>query len=105
MIKIFPGSPNLAEDPRLPGRSAPLPLRLGARKSVQGNHPPDGSPSLFAHLFRGTLRVPFSLWGLLAPTPRRKLLKKLEQNFYVLLGFGSLWDKASSNSSAALTAS
>ena len=33
----------------------------------------------------GTLRVPFGLWGLLAPTPRRKLLKKLEQNFYVLL--------------------
>ena len=31
---------------------------------------------------------PFGLWGLLAPTPRRKLLKKLEQNFYVLLTFG-----------------
>ena len=60
--------------------------------------------------FGGTLCVPFGLWGLLArnagrpllslrdisptpwgnlPAPRRKLLKKLEQNFYVLLTFGS----------------
>ena len=61
--------------------------------------------------FGGTLCVPFGLWGLLArnagrpllslrdisptlwgnlPTPRRKLLKKLEQNFYVLLAFGAV---------------
>ena len=35
--------------------------------------------------FWGTLRVPLCLWGLLAPIPRRKLLKKLEQNLYVVV--------------------
>ena len=32
----------------------------GDRKSVRANHPPDGPPSLFAHLSGGTLRVPIS---------------------------------------------
>ena len=36
---------------------------------------------------RERFAFPFGLWGLLAPTPRRKLLKKLEQNFYVFLCF------------------
>ena len=51
----------------------PYTRRLGARKSVQGNHPLDGSPSLFAHLSRGTLRVPF-LRGLRARNAGRPLL-------------------------------
>ena len=52
--------------------------------------PLGGTPSLFAHLSGGTLRVPFSLWGApRPPDPLRKLLKKLEQNFYVLLTFGT----------------
>ena len=34
-------------------------LRSQARKFVPANHPPDGSPPLFAHLSGGTLRVPF----------------------------------------------
>ena len=38
----------------------PRPLRLGDRKFVPANHPPDGLLSLFAHLSGGTLRVPFS---------------------------------------------
>ena len=60
------------------------PLRLGVRKGGQANHPPDGSPSLFARLSGGTLRVPVGLWGAPRPPfPLRKLLKKLEQNFYV----------------------
>ena len=33
-------------------------LRSQARKFVPANHPPDGSPPLFAHLSGGTLRVP-----------------------------------------------
>ena len=67
------------------GTPYPDPRRLGARKSGKDFHPPDDSPPLFAHLSGGPLCGPFGLWGLLAPTPRRKLLKKLEQNFYVLL--------------------
>ncbi len=59
--------------------------RIACRKGVPANHPPDDSPPLFAHLSGGPLCGPFGLWGLLAPTPCRKLLKKLEQNFYVLL--------------------
>ena len=75
-------------------------LRLGDRKNVQAFHPLDGTPSLLAHPARA-LRA-LVLWGLLArnaarpllslrdisptlwgnlPTPLRKLLKKLEQNF------------------------
>ena len=67
----------------LSGSPNPKILRPGDRKFVPTNHPPDGLSPLFAHL-SGALRA-VSLWGLLAPTPRRKLLKKLEQNFYVLL--------------------
>ena len=59
--------------------------RIACRRGVPANHPPDDLPPLFAHLSGGPLCGPFGLWGLLAPTPRRKLLKKLEQNFYVLL--------------------
>ena len=49
-------------------RGTPWPgtRRLGDRKGVQAFHPPDGTPSLFAHLFRGTLRVPFFA----GPAPR-----------------------------------
>mgnify|MGYP005778986721 CR=1 FL=1 len=62
----------------------------GDRKGVQAFLPLGGTPSLFAHLSGGTLRVPFSLWGApRPPDPLRKLLKKLEQNFYVLLTFGT----------------
>ena len=54
-------------------RGTPWPgtRRLGDRKGVQAFHPPDGTPSLFAHLFRGTLRVPVLRGS--APAPRRLL--------------------------------
>ena len=55
------------------------PLRLGVRKGGQANHPPDGSPSLFAHL-SGALRA-VERRGTLSPCTPCKLLKKLEQNF------------------------
>ena len=47
----------------------PYTRRLGARKSVQGNHPLDGSPSLFAHLSRGTLCIPFLRGRRTRPVP------------------------------------
>ena len=49
----------------------------------------------------GPLCGPFCLWGLLAPTPLRKLLKKLEQNFYVLLAIGKCLTLAHSLSNSA----
>ena len=47
----------------------PRPLRLGDRKFVPANHPPDGLLSLFAHLSEGTLRVPLLRGPAPAPPP------------------------------------
>ena len=64
----------------------PCTRRLGVRKGVRGNHPLDGSPSLFAHLFRGTLRVPFCYGGCAPPCPAPPLKRRAK-----LLCFAHLW--------------
>ena len=46
----------------------PRPLRLGDRKGVPANHPPDGLLSLFAHLF-GALRAPLRGPAVHGPSP------------------------------------
>ena len=48
----------------------------GDRKSVRANHPPDGPPSLFAHLSGGTLRVPFTAGWRCPPAPPTTFCKR-----------------------------
>ena len=45
------------------------PLRLGVRKGGQANHPPDGSPSLFARLSGGNASRSFARGGFSPPHP------------------------------------
>ena len=71
---IANGKPSALQTEAAPG---PQPLRTGARKSVPAIHPVDGSPSLFAHLSGGTLRVPFSRGPAPAPPQPLKRLAKL----------------------------
>ena len=51
------------------------PLRLGVRKGGQENHPQDGSPSLFARLSGGTLRVPLPVGASRPHTPSQAFEK------------------------------
>ena len=76
-------------------------LRLGPAKAFGGTIHWMVPPLCLLTLLGERFAFLFGLWGLLAPTPRRKLLKKLEQNFYVLLAIGKCLTLAHSLSNSA----
>ena len=79
IFEFYPQQEPAPTDRAFEGLFLPRAGRLGDRKSVRANHPPDGPPSLFAHL-SGEERFAFLFHGGQPPRPR-SLLKKAGENF------------------------